>query len=311
MDISQLVTLVHVAELGSLSKAADRLNIVQPALSRQVRMLEDELGVRLFDRHGRGMAITPIGEEVLESAVRILAELEAIRQSAASGRVSYRGQIRIGTTPTVSEIMTLPMMARIRREHPDLGLRFAAAFSGHLLDWLQRGEVDLAVSYDPPPSRSLIVEPVLMEALYLVTAPDPDLSIERPVRFAELAGRDFVLPSPRHGLRTIFEHCAHNAGIAVQTIAEAETMSVMLDLTRAGYGATLMPLAPLLGPLARGEVSVAPLCDPVPERRVVICYPADRAISPAARYAGAIFRELAADLVMRNLWGGRMIADER
>lgn len=311
MDITQLITLVHVAELGSLSKAADRLNIVQPALSRQVRMLEEELGVALFERHGRGMAVTPIGEEVLEHAVRVLAEMDAIRHAATKGRASYKGLMRIGTTPTVGDIITLPLMQRVREEHPDLNLRFSAAFTGHLLDWLQRGELDIVVSYDPPRSRALKVEPVLVEELYLVTAPDPEIRLDRPVRFAELAGRDFVLPSPRHGLRTIFDTCAAKASLTVNTVVEAETMHTMLDLTRAGYGATIMPLPPLHGYLKEGSISVAPLIDPTPERRVVVCYAADRAISPAARYLGRSFQTLAAELVRGGKWGGRLITSEK
>lgn len=309
MDVSQLITLVHVAELGSLSKAADRLHIVQPALSRQVRLLEEELGARLFERHGRGMTITPIGEKVLEHAVRVLAELEAIRQSASEGRASFRGQIRIGMTPTVGKIITLPLMHHIRAAHPDLTLRFSEAFSGYLLDWLQRGELDLAVSYDPPPTKSLRVEPVLVEKLYLVTAPDPDLRPDRPVRFAELDGKEFVLPSPRHGLRAIFDHCAMSSGIAIRNVVEAETMGAMIGLTSAGFGATIMPLAPLHRYLAAGRISVAPLIDPTPERRVVICFAADRAINPAAHYVAQVFRQRAADLVARGQWGGHMIEE--
>ncbi|HZW46452.1 MAG TPA: LysR family transcriptional regulator, partial [Microvirga sp.] len=83
MDIAQLRTLIHVAELGSLSKAAGRLHIAQPALSRQIRLLEEELGIRLFDRHGRGMVLTERGRDVLRHAIRVLAELEELRASAA------------------------------------------------------------------------------------------------------------------------------------------------------------------------------------------------------------------------------------
>src|SRR3954466_3737290 len=99
MDISQLKTLIHVAELGSVSKAADRLNIAQPALSRQIRLLEQELGAYLFERHGRGMVITEMGREVLAHAVRIMAEMDAIRDTVSEGRTSFRGSISIGTTP--------------------------------------------------------------------------------------------------------------------------------------------------------------------------------------------------------------------
>src|ERR1044071_2451136 len=106
MELSQLRTLIHVAELGSLSKAADRLHIAQPALSRQIQLLEKELGVYLFERHGRGMIITDIGREVLEHARRVLLELESIRTVVAQDRTSFRGLVVVGMTPTVAEIVT-------------------------------------------------------------------------------------------------------------------------------------------------------------------------------------------------------------
>ena len=102
MELSQLRTLVHVAELGSLSKAADRMRIAQPALSRQVRMLEEELGIRLFVRHGRGMVVTEQGREVLAHATRIMAELED--RSAASSPV--RAAASAGADPIASTIST-------------------------------------------------------------------------------------------------------------------------------------------------------------------------------------------------------------
>jgi LysR family transcriptional regulator, nitrogen assimilation regulatory protein len=112
MDVAQLKTLIHVAELGSLSKAADRLNIAQPALSRQIRLLEEELGVPLFERHGRGMVITAAGRDVLEHAARVMEELDAIRSSASGGYSSFRGVVTVGTTPTVASIATVPLMRK-------------------------------------------------------------------------------------------------------------------------------------------------------------------------------------------------------
>src|SRR5215213_3517554 len=106
MDFAQLKTLIHVAELGSLSKAADRLNIAQPALSRQIRLLERELGTYLFERHGRGMVLTEAGRQVLEHASRIMSELDALRSSVAQPGSSLRGIVTIGTTPTVAAIVT-------------------------------------------------------------------------------------------------------------------------------------------------------------------------------------------------------------
>ena len=114
MDISQLRTLIHVAELGSLSKASDRLHIAQPALSRQIRLLEQELGVRLFDRHGRGMIATDQGRDVLRHALRIMAELEEIRAVVSDENAPLRGHVSIGMPPTASDILSAPLVSAFK-----------------------------------------------------------------------------------------------------------------------------------------------------------------------------------------------------
>jgi DNA-binding transcriptional LysR family regulator len=309
MDISQLKTLIHVAELGSLSKAAARIGIAQPALSRQIRMLEQELGVRLFDRHGRGMVATEMGRDIVQHAARVMAEMEALRETAASKDPSLRGVVMIGTTPTVAEIVTVPLVRHIREAHPHLSVRLSSAFSGHLLDWLQRGELEMAVSYDPETQLSLRIEPVMMEDLLLVTAGPGGVRLDQPVAFASLAGLDLILPSLRHGLRRILEQCARRAGVELTARIEADSLGGMIDLVRHGFGATVLPLAPIFSLVEAGVLSVAPLVDPAPSRKLVIAYPADRKTSPAAKFVGRAFVEIAADLVGRKIWVGRMLTD--
>lgn len=307
MDITQLKTLIHVADLGSLSKAADRLNIAQPALSRQIRLLESELGVHLFERHGRGMVITAIGRDVLEHAVRIMAEMEAIQNTAAGSGAYYRGMVVIGTMPTVAEIVTVPLVRRIKEAHPALAVRFSSAFSGYLLDSLQRGELDLVVSYDPKPLKSLRIIPIIMERLLFVGPGDYRLRLDEPVPFSRLSEQPLVMPSPRHGLRTIMEDCARQAGVELRASVEADSFGSMIDLMRNGFGPTMLPLAPIHGLVTSGVLSAAPVMNPTPERKLVLAYPVDRPISPAARFAGQTLIDIATDLVRRDVWIGKMI----
>jgi DNA-binding transcriptional LysR family regulator len=308
MDIAQLKTLIHVAELGSLSKASERLNVVQPALSRQIRLLEKELGAYLFDRHGRGMVITDTGREVLEHAERIMGELDAIRSVAAPQTAALSGLVAVGTPPTVAEIVTVPLATRVREAHPGLSLRFTSAYSGYLLDWLQKGDLDLMLSYmSPEPLRTLRVTSVMVEDLLLVGPGSDRLALDQPQSFASLADLDLILPSPRHGLRTIVEACARRAGIEIRAVVEADSFRALVDLVAAGFGATVLPLAPIYAAVEAGRLSVAPLVDPSPTRELVIAYPSDRAISPAARYLGEAVTEVAADLVGRGIWAGRML----
>lgn len=307
MDVVQLKTLIHVAELGSLSKASDRLHIAQPALSRQIRLLEKELGTYLFERHGRGMLITEAGREVLAHATRIMQEMESIRSSVAGGRTSLRGTVVIGTTPTVAEIVTVPLVRKIRQAQPELGVRISSAFSGYLLDWLQRGELELAISYDPQPLHTLRIVPVMMENLLLVGPSGAGLQLDAPVGFASLLGQELVLPSARHGLRVILDRCAREVGIALRTSVEADSFGAMIDLVRNGFGLTVLPLASIYAQLESGSLCAAPLVDPVPMRKLVQVFPADRRVSPAARFVAEAFIEIAADLVERKIWAGHML----
>ena len=307
MDVVQLKTLIHVAELGSLSKASDRLHIAQPALSRQIRLLEKELGTYLFDRHGRGMEITDAGREVLAHATRIMEEMESIRSSVVGGKSSFRGTVVIGTTPTVAEIVTVPLVRKIKEAHPNLAIRFSSAFSGYLLDWVQRGELELAISYDPQPLHTLRIVPVMMENLLLVGPASANLRLDTPVSFESLAEQPLVLPSARHSLRVILDNCAREVGIKLKTSVEADSFGAMIDLVRNGFGLTALPLASIYAQIEAGVLSAAPLVDPIPMRKLVQVFAADRRVSPAAKFVGDAFIEIAGDLVSREIWAGHML----
>ena len=307
MNVPQLRTILHVAELGSLSKAADRLRIAQPALSRQVRLLEEELGIRLFERHGRGMVVTEAGTEVLRHASRIMVELEEIRATVADENAPLRGQVSVGMPPTVSDILSVPLVSAFQARHPEAKIRLVSAYSGYLMDWLHRGEVDVVIMYETRPLRSLRMEPLLEEVLYLIGAPGSDLSPETPLAFAELAARKLFLPSLGHGLRTIIEDCAASAGISLDVRVEADSYSTLKALVEGGHGYTILPLAPIHRDLTEGRLTFAPLT-PAPTRRLMLTFPTDRQTPRLARFAAQVLADTAADLVLSGIWAGRLLA---
>jgi LysR family transcriptional regulator, nitrogen assimilation regulatory protein len=309
MDIAQIRTLVHIAELGSVTAAAERLGIAQPALSRQVRMLEAELNAPVFTRHGRGMALTELGEKLLSPASEILMRLDEIRQLAADGNTSFLGRVRVGVTPTVAEVATLPLVRAIREAHPHLSLCFTSGFSGHLVEWLKRDELDCCVAYATPSTGLVNTVPILDETLLLVANAERALDPDKPIAFASLANEALVLPSPPHGLRRILDATAARAGIALTSSLEADSLTAMIDLVRAGFGATILPYAPISARVSSGELTAAPLIDPTPCRRVVIAYPADRPIMPAARFVGEAFAAIASELVGKGAWAGQIIRE--
>ena len=307
MEFAQLRTLIHVAELGSLSKAADRLGIAQPALSRQVRLLEEELGVRLFARHGRGMILTEKGREILDRAIRVMAELEEIRAAASDIDAPLRGRISIGFPPTVADIISVPLVAAFRTAHPQAELHLVGAYTGYLLDGLHRGEIDAAVLYDPHAARSLRSQPLLLEKLFLIGPSGSDFSADHGMAFRDLDGKRLLLPSTRHGLRTIVEKCATEAGIALDIAVETDSYATLKDLVRHGHGWTILPLAPIHEDIAAGRLAAVPLTDPAPVRRLVLAYPSDRSVSRLARFAGETIAAIVGDLVERKIWPGELL----
>ncbi len=311
MEIAQLRTLLHVAETGSLSKAADRLKIAQPALSRQVRMLEQELGVRLFDRHGRGMVVTEAGREVLKRAARIMAEVDEIKASTADANAALKGNIAIGLPPTVSEIIAVPLINEIRNAHPEVTVNLSTAYSGYLLDWLQRGDVDVAILYDPRMTRTLRYRPLIQENLFVIGPPDADLSPDHPVPFSILSKKRLLLPSRGHGLRDTVERVASEREIPLDVSIEANSFSTLKDLVSNGHGWTILPLAPIHGEVIAGRLTCAPLIEPVPVRRLVLAYLADRPTTRLSRFAGDAIEKIVSDLINRGIWSGNPLVEER
>ena len=306
MDISQLRTLVRVAELGSLSKAADRLCIAQPALSRQVRMLEEELGTRLFDRHGRGMVVTEQGRTVLRHALRILKEVDAIKADVIEETDAFGGHVSIGLPPTVSAVLAAPLLTAIHAAHPNAKCRIVSSYSLYLLDWIYRGEIDIAILYDPQSIISLKNEPLLEEDFHVVAPADSALTAHEPLPFAALAGKPLLLPSINHGLRQIVEQCAHDCGINLDVRVEVDSYSTLRQLVTNGYGWTILPLAAIRSEIAFSGLPSAPLIDPVPRRLLELTLPADRPASRLVSFVRQAMIDTTAQLVIDGSWAGTL-----
>ena len=307
MDITQLRTLVCVSELGSLSKAADQLCTAQPALSRQMRILEEELGARLFDRNGRGMSLTEQGRVVLQHAARILSEFEHIKSSVAeeSGAMSG-GHVSIGMPPSVSEVLAVPLVKAVRKSRPNATCRIVSAYSLYLLEWLHRGSLDLAILYDPASIRSLRSAPLLEESFYVVAPPDSGLSPGEPLAFRSLVGKPLLLPSPDHSLRQIVAQAAEECGVTLDVKVEVDSYTALRSLVLGGCGWTILPLAPVLSDLASGRLCAAPLADPAPRRVLELSLPTDRPASRLTSFVQEAVVSTAAGLVAAGAWPAKM-----
>lgn len=139
MEIKQLKYFLAVTELGAFSKAAVVLSVAQPVLSRQIRSLEEELGIELLYRNGRGIVLTEAGELLLERARAILSEASAITSDIDSMRASPSGKLILGLPPTANAILSVPLIERFRENYPRVKLKVQEGYSGHVLEWLSTG----------------------------------------------------------------------------------------------------------------------------------------------------------------------------
>lgn len=294
MDFRQLRTFVHVAQLGSISLAAERLNIAQSALTRQIQSLESELKVILLRRHGRGVTLTPAGEILQERAGVILQEIEQTRQLLKSDQETLSGSVSFGMPPSVADVLSGALIEKFTRLHPQVRLRAVAASSGYVYDWLQRGTIDIGVIYDVRPASMLKTSPLMLEHLYLVERAQDCVREGATVTLAEALARDLILPSRHHGLRLLLDGVAAANGLTFDPVSETDSMQVQLDLVRRGLGATILPLLSVKAGIEAGAYKAFEIVSPNVTRKMVLARALDRPISAAAqRFCEVIEAEVA------------------
>lgn len=310
MDIKQLRALLAIAETGSVSRAAELLHIVQPAVSRQLRLLEEDLGTPLFARGRRGMELTGSGQLLVEHARRALGELDRARAEIAPVPGVVTGIVTIGLLPSTSDLLAAPLVDALKRQYPQLTVRISMGYAGYLQQWLENGEVDVALLYDPKPSSLLEVHPLLVEALYLVGLSNTGLSSDHPVPLRELEDKPLILPSQPHGLRLLLDHACAVAGINLSIVAETNAMSIQKNLVTNGMGFTVLPSVAIFEDLAQGVLSAAPITAPDLQRKIVMALPMTRRSSIAVRCAVTELRTQIKAVVAGNRWpGARWLAD--
>lgn len=311
MDLKQLNTFVQVAELGSLSKTAERLRIAQPALSRQVRMLEEDLKIRLFTRHGRGMILTEAGELLLSRATSILRQIEETRADLTEQANAIRGKVVVGIPPTVGDILAARITARFRSLYPEVRLRVVPAFTEYLLEWLLRGELDIAITYAQEKEANLMLQPLLMENLFLVASKQEALDPRRPVRFRDIAGRTLVLPGLNHSLRLLMEREAEKQNLILKVPVEADALQTLKDLARRGHAATVLPYASIHSDVEEGKLTATPVIAPRLSRKLVVALPLGRQASNAVtRFSQELYAEVI-KMVEEGVWDGKLLLSKK
>lgn len=302
MDLKRLENFLKIAELGSLSRAADRMRLAQPALSRQMRMLEAEVGSPLFARHRRGMQLTPTGEELRQRLAGPVRQVRQTLDDMHSRAGETAGHVALGLPPTVSSILAGRLARRVAEQAPNISLRIVEGYAGHLVDWLQRGEIDAAVLYGPASDFQMDVEDLLFEQLMIVGPATCDLDPRRAVSVRELAKLPLVLPSQPHGIRVVVEAVARKVKATLNVQHEADSFVVLKELVEFGLGYTVLPLSAVGREVDAGRMRYAPLSDPPVIRQLVLGGPGEEQSSRSVRTVVRLVREEIRELVEKGVW---------
>lgn len=309
MDLRRLRYFVQVAELGSFSRAAARLGVAQPALSRQVRRLEADLGVDLLYRNGHGVAPTAAGERLLAEGGPLLATADRLAADIAGSRNVPRGEVTLGMPPSVSMVLAAPLIRRCRAACPEVTLRVVDGFSGHVHEWLQAGRLDVAILYNARRSPTIATQELLEELLFVLgpRAPGSPLTAERRDAFpvSALAGLPLILPGRDHGLRRVVDAGARRARVALDVVLEVDALSAIKEMVGDGMGYAVLPYSAVLREVAEGRFAACRLTRPELINRMEVATSMRRPVTLAAREVVQAVRAEVRDLVAAGKLAGR------
>ena len=296
MELKQLEYFRHVAELGSFTRAASFLSVVQPALSRQVRQLEVELGQSLFDRNGRGVVLTDAGTRLLEHTRGILMQIGRARQELEDQRNGDSGHFVLGLPPSLGGSVTVPLVKAFGRFLPNARLATVEGLSAYMLEWLSVGRVDCALVYNAPASPNVDLQPLLDDQLYLVApaaAPGRRARHARKsITLAELADHPLIIPSRPHSIRMSVENALAAVDRKIRVAHEIECIPAVIDLVRQGHGFGVLPLNAVKSTPWGGEVEIKPILAPTLKTSLSIATSAQRPQGPLLRKAAEVIRDI-------------------
>jgi LysR family nitrogen assimilation transcriptional regulator len=302
LDTKQLQVFIAVGTAGSFSKAALDLNVTQPMITRHIRGLEEELGVELFHRNGRGVVMTEAGALLKAHADEIVERMRLAQNAVSNLRASPRGRLVLGVPPSVGTVLTVPLVKKIKNEFPNVALQVIEGFSGHILEWLIAGRIDAAVLYNSPNHPSVLTEPLADDELFLIGPGLPEPALPRgPVSLNVLADLPMILPSRPHGLRRLIDNIVAEHGIYPRIEMELEAMPSTLLLVEEGGGYTVLPYASVHLLAEAGRIEVWPF-EPQITRKLILATSSQKPMSSTFRPLFRAVRAELRDIISTHVW---------
>ncbi|MEE2968901.1 MAG: LysR family transcriptional regulator [Pseudomonadota bacterium] len=302
MELRQLRYFVQIADAGSVRTAATRVRIAQSALSRQVAALEDELGVKLLERHARGVTPTHAGARLRARAVAILSQIEDIRAEIMAEGDAPAGTATIGASAGASRLLYGRLVEHFTDAYPQIKLNLVEGAPYLLLEGLDTGRIDLAVMVDPEPRPSLAFEPLATEQVYLIGALDDARLPAASAQVSDLAELPLILLPRPAGSRMSFERAGAAAGVRLNVAYEIDNQDVTKDLIARGLGFGLLPYSTIERDVSRKGYAALPV-DGLTLSRTLVSR-GDHGATPAVATLARVIRNLFNQLVEEQAFSG-------
>jgi LysR family nitrogen assimilation transcriptional regulator len=283
IDSRRLFYFSQVAKMGSFTAAEAALDVAQSTLSRQIQLLEEELGAPLLLRESRGVTLTHAGELLLAQADRIIREMEAAREQISMARGGARGRVTIAAPRPFSSRYFPRVIQQFSRKYPDTKLTVLEASSGHVHQYLADAAVDLAVVLHNPNSQKIATRKIVSEPLLLTMRRDHPLAGENAIDRSWLKSiPDLLLPAAVHGTRFIIERYLQDGNIELDPMIRMDSVSLMRSLIAQGLGCAILPTMACAAQLRSGEF-VAKALKPGLHRTLYLARLRDRNQTPDAK----------------------------
>ena len=292
VTLRQLRVFIEVARLQSFSRAGDEIGLTQSAVSRCVRELEGEIGLKLIDRTTREVQLTDVGGNLVSSVSRLLTDLDdALREIREIGE-QRRGRVVVAASPTVACRLMPRVVASCGRQFPYVTLGLRDDVQSDVVRKVKSGEVDLGVIIGPFSADDLLSESLMTDSFCVVARDDHPLAARERVAWTDLDGQQLVMLDYASGSRPIIDAVMQEYGVNATVVQELGHSATVFGLVEAGVGVSVLPWLAL--PLPAGAALVARPLVPRAERTVELVRRRDRSLSPAAEAVWGLIRQLPA-----------------
>lgn len=309
LDLRSLRNFVAVASSGSISRAAESQHVAQPALSLQIKRIEEELGAELFERHARGVILTDAGERFLSHAVDILRRVDAACADVRSAVSEPSGIVAVGMPQSMAQLLAVPVVTEVLARWPHVHLQIIELGSAYVPEDILRGRIDLGLTFGTEADARLHFQHVLDEELVLYASPrmlkkvlGPARAGTKALKLKELSAFPIIMPTATHSLRRRIDEYLDREKLRLRIIAEVNTVPRLIDLVQNDVAATILSLAAVDSTTFSSRLKAVRIVDPGMTRSVYSCKLATTPLSLAAMAVHGLIHETVAELVEEGKW---------